>query len=91
MKAIKIVMANAFALTIGITYVVCRVSVSLFPDLFIQITKSWFHIIDLTKIRGTDLSLNLFALGLVSSVVSAWFFGYLLGWSMEFLSKKKIR
>ena len=88
MKTGKMVLANAFALTIGIAYVVCRLLVSLFPELFMQITKSWFHLIDLTRISGAELSLNLFVLGLISSVVSAWLFGYLLGWSIEYFSKK---
>ena len=89
MKIKKEVFANSFALTIGVTYVVCRILVGLFPSLSMQITRSWFHLIDLTKIRGMDLSLNLFLLGLISSVVSAWLFGYLLGWSIEYFSDKK--
>ncbi len=89
MKTEKIILANAFALTIGITYIVCRLLVSLFPEFSMQITKSWFHLIDLTKISGTDLSLGLFVLGLVSSVITAWLFGYVLGWSIELFSKRK--
>ena len=89
MKIDKMVLANAFALTIGITYIVCRLLVSLFPGLFMQITRSWFHLIDLTRISGADLGLGLFILGLLSSIVSAWLFGYLLGWSIEYFSKQK--
>ncbi|OGK12167.1 hypothetical protein A3C98_04835 [Candidatus Roizmanbacteria bacterium RIFCSPHIGHO2_02_FULL_37_15] len=88
MKIDKVVLANAFALTMGITYIVCRLLVSLFPRLFMQITRSWFHLIDLTRISGADLGLELFILGLLSSIVSAWLFGYLLGWSIEYFSKK---
>lgn len=89
MKTDKTILANAFALTIGITYIVCRLLVGLFPDLFLQITRSWFHLIDLTRISGADLSLSLFVLGLVSSVITAWLFGYLLGWSLEYFRQKK--
>ena len=89
MRTSKMVLANAFALTTGIAYVVCRLLVSLFPDLFIQISKSWFHIIDLSNMGQVDLGSELFAIGLISSVVTAWFFGYLLGWSIEFFSKRK--
>jgi len=88
MKFTKEVLANAFALSIGVTYIVCRLLVSLFPGLFLQITKSWFHLIDLSKISGTDLGVGLFILGLVSSTISAWLFGYLLGWSIEYFNKK---
>ncbi len=89
MKSDKTTLANAFALTIGIIFIVCRLLVSLFPELSMQITRSWFHLIDLTKISGIDLSLGLFVLGLVSSVISAWIFGYILGWSIELFSKRK--
>ncbi|OGK11297.1 hypothetical protein A2954_01920 [Candidatus Roizmanbacteria bacterium RIFCSPLOWO2_01_FULL_37_12] len=89
MKTNKMVLANAFALTIGFSYIVCRLLVSLFPELMMQISKSWFHLVDLTRIRRLDLSLNLFMLGLISSVVTAWIFGYFLGWSIEFFSKNK--
>lgn len=89
MKKDKTVLANAFALTIGITYVVCRLLVMLFPQMFLQITKSWFHLIDLTKISGNDLNFGFFVLGLLSSVISAWLFGYLLGWSIEYFHKQK--
>lgn len=89
MKTDKMVLANAFGLTIGITYVVCRLLVTLFPELAMQITKSWFHLIDLSKISGNDLNLGLFVLGLLSSVVTAWLFGYLLGWSIEYFARKK--
>lgn len=89
MKTDKMVLANAFALTIGIIYVVCRLLVILFPGLFMQITRSWFHLIDLTRISGVDLGVGLFVIGLISSVVSAWLFGYLLGWSIEYFSKQK--
>lgn len=89
MKTDKMVLANAFGLTIGTTYIVCRLLVSLFPELFMQITKSWFHLIDLTKISGNDLGFGLFVSGLLSSIVTAWLFGYLLGWSIEYFGKKK--
>ncbi|OGK10759.1 hypothetical protein A2767_06250 [Candidatus Roizmanbacteria bacterium RIFCSPHIGHO2_01_FULL_35_10] len=86
MKTNKMVLANAFALTIGIVYVVCRILVSIFPELFLQISRSWFHIIDLTNAGQADSGSGLFVVGLISSVVTAWLFGYLLGWSIEFFN-----
>ena len=76
MRTKKMVLANAFAFTIGVSYVVCRLLVSLFPGLFMQITRSWFHLIDLTNISQADLGLDLFIIGLVSTVLAAWLFGY---------------
>lgn len=89
MKTNKMVLANAFALAVGVAYVVCRFLVSLFPQLSAEISKAWFHIADLSTVSGIGFDLNLFVLGLVSSVVTAWFFGYLLGWSIEFFGKQK--
>ena len=89
MKFHKTILANAFALTIGVTYLICRLLTMLVPGMFMQITKSWFHLIDLTRISGSDLGPGLFILGLLSSVISAWLFGYLLGWSIEYFSKQK--
>lgn len=90
MKVDKIVLANAFALTIGITYIVCRFLATFVPELFMQITRSWFHLIELEQVRGRAfLGLDYFVLGLITSVGAAWLFGYVLGWSIEYFSKKK--
>ncbi len=69
--------ANAFAVTIGIFYVACRILVFLFPGLLFSIAQTWFHGIALTEGAPTSLTLSAFVLGLISSVVAAWFSAYL--------------
>jgi predicted cation transporter len=76
MKENPISTANSLALTIGIFYIVCRALVSLFPGLMFSIAQSWFHDIQLTKLDSANLSTSAFLLGLASSVISAWIFGY---------------
>ncbi|MEK7495188.1 MAG: DUF5676 family membrane protein [Patescibacteria group bacterium] len=77
MKHNPTVTANAVAVTTVIVYVVCRFLVALFPELFLNIARSWFHGIDIGKIASFDLSTSSFILGLVSSSLTAWLVGYL--------------
>mgnify|MGYP001572455304 FL=1 len=56
MKHNPIGTANAVAVTTAIVYIVCRMSISLFPDLSIPIVQSWFHGIQLTQIFESNLT-----------------------------------
>lgn len=90
MKTDKIVLGNAFALASGIYYVGCYILALIAPQLFLNVTASWFHMFDLGKIgQSTPSNPGAFALGLVSLVVSAWLFGFILGGSIELFSKKR--
>ncbi|MEK7597266.1 MAG: DUF5676 family membrane protein [Patescibacteria group bacterium] len=77
MKHNPISTANAAAVTVAIVYIVCRVGVSLFPDLSMTIAQSWFHGIKLTQISELNLSLGSFVLGLTTSTIGTWLVGYL--------------
>lgn len=77
MKHNPMVTANAAAATTAVVYVVCRFLVGLFPELSMNIAKSWFHRIDISKISAWNLSAESFVLGIVSATVSAWLVGYL--------------
>ncbi len=77
MKHNSIAVANAFAATIGIFYIGCRLLVGLFPDLMFSIAQSWFHGIELTKLGTWNLSMATFLVGLISSVIFAWVTGYI--------------
>lgn len=86
----KNALANALALAAGIYYAACYVLALIAPQLFLSITASWFHMIDIEKIaRATTINPTQFILGLVTFTVNAWLFGYILGWSIEIFSKKK--
>ncbi len=80
--------ANTLAILSGTFYIICRILVSLFPDLFFSIAKSWFHGIELTNSGSWDLSITAFILGLVSITVSAWITGYLFAVIYNYFAKQ---
>lgn len=87
MKHNPVVTANAAALTIAVVYVVCAVSILLFPGLSMTVAQSWFHGLDLSRISALNVTLGSFILGLVTSTIGAWLVGYLFSWSFEKFSK----
>ena len=82
--------ANAAAVTVGVLYVVCRVLVLLMPELFLSITGTWFHGIDISKIAASSTAADpgSFVLGLVTSVGAAWATGYLFAIAYNYFAKK---
>lgn len=82
--------ANATAVTVGILYVACRFLVLLVPDLFLSITRTWFHGIDISKIAATTAAgdIGSFILGLVTSVGAGWLVGYVFALSYNYFLKK---
>lgn len=77
MKFNPTALANTFAITTGIFFVLCRVLVGLFPGMMFTIAQSWFHGIALTKFDSSGLTMSAFLTGLISSMVLAWVTGYL--------------
>ena len=71
--------ANALAVTVAILYVACRALVLLMPNLFLGISRTWFHGIDINKIAVTQSSQDLssFILGLITIVSASWITGYI--------------
>ncbi len=68
---------NALAVTTATVYVLCRILVSLFPDLSFTIAQSWFHGIELSKLDSWNLTTSSFILGIVSSTITVWVVGYI--------------
>lgn len=68
--------ANAAAVTMAIFYVICRVLVGLFPGLMFAAAQALLHGMALTQVGTWNLSLGNFLLGLITSMASAWFAGY---------------
>ena len=62
MKHNPMATANALAVMTVIIFVVCRILVGFFPDLFFTIAQSWFHGITLTPGGTWNLSLLSFTL-----------------------------
>ena len=77
MKHNPLTTANAVAATTAIVYVACRLLVGLFPEISMNVAKSWFHGIDISKISAWNLSTEAFILGIVSATIGAWLVGYL--------------
>lgn len=88
MKYQTTALANTFAITVGIIYIVCALAIALLPDLTMTIAKSWFHGIDLSKIYYQNITPGSLVLGFVTSIVGAWLVGYLFA-TIYNLSVKK--
>ena len=76
MKTQSYAIPNALAVTTAIIFVLCRVLVGLFPDIFFAVAQSWFHGIELSKLDSWNLTIPSFVLGLISSTTTAWVIGY---------------
>ena len=78
---------NALAVTTAIVFVLCRVLVGMFPDLFFTVAQSWFHGIELNRIDVGNLTLDSFVLGIVSSTITVWVIGYIFVRAYRLLTK----
>ncbi len=89
METNKVSLAHAFGLTTAILWVLCVIVVALFPVFSLTVTQSWMHGMDMTSMGGWYLSFNGIFFGGVAIVICAWITGFIFGWSLEFVSKKK--
>ncbi len=87
MKNKSFAVANSVAITTGVVYLTCAFSVILFPDFSINIAKTWFHGIDISRLAVFNITPASFVLGLVTSAVYAWFVGYVFTRTYALFSK----
>lgn len=80
--------ANALAVTVGVTYVLCAVLVTLLPEASMAVAQSWFHGIDIARISSWNVTVGSFIMGLVTSIVFAWAVGYLFAYIYNMFAKK---
>jgi serine protease Do len=74
------VLANAVATVVAVGYVLCRLIAAVAPRLLFNIGQSWFHTLNLEPIRAPgSMSVAMFILGLVSSVLVSWLGAYATG------------
>ena len=80
--------ANALAAVTGIVYVVCSLSVALFPGFSKVVGQSWFHGMDIGLIWTGNARGN-FLLGIISAVFGMWLAGYIFAWFYNQFAKNK--
>lgn len=88
MKHHPITTANASAVTIAIVYITCALAVGLFPEFTMNVTRSWFHGIDLSRISTWNFSVGSLVLGFATAVGYAWFIGYVFANMYNYFLKK---
>ena len=71
--------ANALAAVTGIVYVVCSLSVALFPGFSKVVGQSWFHGMDIDLI-WTGSPRGNFLLGFITAVIGMWLVGWAFAW-----------
>jgi len=83
------VTAKALAAKIGLIYVVCAVSIVLFPGLAMTIAQSWFHGLDLSKIFGLRVTPGSFVLGFITSTAGGGLVGYVFAKAYNYFLASK--
>ena len=86
-KINELVLANASAAVTGIVYVVCSLSVAVFPEFSKVVGQSWFHGMDIGLI-WTGSPRGNFLLGLISAVIGMWLVAWFFAWLYNRLAKK---
>ena len=81
--------ANAAAVTVAVAYVLCRLLITLFPQISMSVAQSWFHGLELSNVSTWNLSTSSFILGLITSAASAWVLGYLFAKTYNYFVTKK--
>lgn len=76
MKLNEKALANATAVFMGIVYLLCGFGIAVVPDLAMEVTRSWFHGIDLAQIWSAKPFPGNFLLGFISAVVLSWLGGW---------------
>jgi len=85
MKLSKKILANAFALSAFIIWLISTVFVYLFPQFSLNIT-TWMMMG--MKIEPYELTWFNFFWGGILFIVCSWICGYIFGWSLEYVNKK---
>jgi len=89
MKKEKIVLANAFALTAAILWVVCSLLIAIFPAFALTVTSWWMHGLALSAMGTWNLTWGNAFLGGLTLIVATWLSAYLFGWCWETVSGKQ--
>lgn len=78
------------AVTVAFIAVVCAVAVMLAPELSLGIAQSWFHGIDLSKVRmDVNPSLASLLYGWMTATIGGWVVGYVFASAHNLFAGKK--
>lgn len=89
MKHLPMATANATAATVAVVYIVCAVSVLLFPDIAMTVARSWFHGIDISTLTlSTQTNPSSLVFGFITATGGSWLLGYLFANFYNFFAKK---
>ena len=66
------VLAHAVATVVGVGFILCRLIAAVAPQFLFNVGQSWFHTVNLEPLRTDSISIRMFVLGLVASVVVSW-------------------
>ncbi|MBI5448822.1 hypothetical protein HY948_00735 [Candidatus Gottesmanbacteria bacterium] len=89
MKHDPMATANAMAVTVTCIAVACALAIIVAPDLSMGIAQSWFHGIDLSKVRMTvNPSLGSLLYGWVTATIGGWVTGYVFAVLYNTFAKK---
>lgn len=82
--------ANAMAVTVGCIAVVCALAIIIAPDLSLGVAQSWFHGMDLGKIRmAVNPSLGSLLFGWVTASIGGWIVGFVFASAYNLFAQKK--
>lgn len=87
MKLDKIVLANAFALSTAIFWVICSAIVYLLPAFSLTVANWWMHGLDVSLMGNWNITFTNFIWGGITITASLWATGYIFGWAWEKMSK----
>ena len=90
MKNGKIALANAFALTTAIFWVVCSLVIAVVPAFSLTLTSWWMHGLALSTMGTWNLTWSNLLLGGLALVVAAWLSAYLFAWCWQLVSGQQI-
>lgn len=90
MKHDPMATANAMAATVAFIAVVCALAIILAPDLSLGIAQSWFHGMDLSKVRmDVNPSLGSLLYGWMTATIGGWVVGYVFASAHNLFAGKK--
>lgn len=90
MKHDPMATANAAAATTAFIAVACALAIILAPELSLGIAQSWFHGIDLTRVRTLAApSAGSIVYGWITATIGGWIVGYVFATSYNWFAPKK--